>query len=305
MTITNLKKSIESKSVPNKMVWVDNNHTMVLYYLDNISLFLNRKIRKIFSEEEALSVIPVDFDSDSTIYVLYIDKKKIDQVSNLLGEAFIIFMVDETISTKLDQTVFSDLSRNATLAYLENYFKPKEKIKTKTARDDEKGEKHSEDCYVSREFLEEALDYFEGNLDNCMNEINKVSVLELSGSWDKPFKALLDCLPKKDTKLRSLKWFSGGDIDTCQVLYNLYIKKLRGLPDSPISDQKIWAKLVRESIWCEATTVSGLIGDYVVDYLKLIESSLPGDFKVEFFPPVFQSEIKAHPEWRVNNKEEN
>ena len=128
------------------MVWVDNNHTMVLYYLDNISLFLNRKIRKIFSEEEALSVIPVDFDSDSTIYILYIDKKKIDQVSNLLGEAFIIFMVDETISTKLDQTVFSDLSRNATLAYLENYFKPKEKIKTKTAREDEKGEKHSEDC---------------------------------------------------------------------------------------------------------------------------------------------------------------
>lgn len=295
MTLTELKKAIEKKNIPSPMVWVDQNHTMVEHYLDNISSILNRRIVKTFSAEEILTISAYEIDPENVIYLLFLNKREVDKVrGKLTGPAiFIIITDDEEIKTGYELIVFGGISRNACLLYLEDYVRVK-----KTSSRGKKAEEGEEPTgHISRELLEKLVDYFENNLDLCMNEIKKVEVLELQGSWERPFEAILDCLPKKDTKMRSLKWFSGGDVDTCQVLYNIYIKKLRALTTATKSDQEIWARLVRESIWCEACIVSGLIGDYVVDYLKLVESSLPEDFNLEYYPPVFYSQLKNSPEW--------
>ena len=294
MTLTELKKAIGNKNIPSPMVWVDQNHTMVEHYLDNISSILNRRIVKTFSAEEILSISAYEIDPENVIYLLFLNKREIDKVKDrLVGPAIFIIIVDEELKTNYETVVFGGISRNACLLYLEDYVKiRKSSSRGKKSEDGEEFTSH-----ISRELLERLVDYFENNLDLCMNEIRKVEVLELQGSWEKPFEAILDCLPKKDSKMRSLRWFSGGDVDTCQVLYNIYIKKLRSLVTATKEDQEIWARLIRESIWCEACIVSGLIGDYVVDYLKLVESSLPEDFRLEYYPPVFYNELKNSPEW--------
>ena len=291
MNLTEVKKGITNQSLPLKMVFIDKNHTLTMHYLDQISLKYNRKIEKVFDLESALA-INTDFEQDYRVYVLYLGKKDIEKACQLISsEAMVIFMVDEEISTKLPMVEIGKISHNASLSYIMKMVEAKSKSKDDTGSH-----------LLSPDLIEEALYYFDDDLDRVVNEISKVEVLGLAtvGSWDKPFRALLDSLPPKDQKMRSLKWFSGGDIDTCQVLYNIYIKKLRGLPDSPIEDQRVWARLVKESIWCEACIVSGLVGDYVSDYLKLVENSLPSDFKVEYFPPVFFSQILNSPEWGVN-----
>ena len=291
MTLTELKKGIVGMSLPNRFIAIGKSYNLLTYYLDQISLTYNRKIKKVFDLDSALA-INTDFDIDYTLYVLFLNKKDIERVCQLVtSEAMLVFIVDEEISSKLPQVEVGKISHKASLVYLLS----KVEIKDKAG-------KGTNTYYLSDSLIDEALLYFDDDLDRVVNEISKVEVLGLStpNSWDKPFSALLGCLPPKDSKLRSLKWFSGGDVDTCQVLYNIYIKKLRGLPDQPIEDQKIWAKLVKESIWCEACIVSGLIGDYVSDYLRLVENSLPGDFKVEYFPPVFFNQILNSPEWGVN-----
>ena len=289
MTVEELKKKIDSKSFNTPMVWVDNNHTLVLHYLDHLSFVLNRKIRKIFTIEDFMTI---SFDSDqmNTLYLLYFNKKEIAQAYPLIKDEMVIFMVDEDPEIKsLSPVVFGKISKNACIVFLENYVE----IPQKKKDEDRKEPEH----YISRDLIEKLVDYFDGNLDLCMNEIKKVESLELTTSWNHPFQALLDSLPKKNKKLRSLSWFSGGDIDTCQVIYNMYIKKLRTLTTATRQEQEIWARLIRESVWCEACIVSGLIGDYVIDYLRLVESSLPGDFRIQFFPPVFHKDLKDFEEW--------
>lgn len=292
MTVTEFKKLIGKNQIPTKMVWVDHCHSLVEHYLDQLTLILNKKIKKVFSQEEAVSITTFDFDSDNTLYLFYLPKKEIVEVLNQIGEVHAIGMVEDPTESKYNpypEIVFENLSRNATIVFLEKQVEIPQKKKDQ----DKKEVEH----YLSRELIEELVDYFENNLDLCMNEINKVKVLELTTSWDHAFKGLMSCLPKKDVRLRSLSWFSGGDVDTCQVLYNLYIKKLRNLPEATKEEQRTWAKLVTEAVWTEACIVSGFIGDYAMDYLRLVESSLPGDFKVQYFPPVFFHELKDFPEY--------
>lgn len=302
MTLTKFKKLVEQSpdKFPHKWVFVDQNHTLLLHYLDSLSLIFNRKLVKIFNVEEAVTIPSTDFESDYTIYLLYIPAKDVEKVLSLLPEEIMaIAILFEEIKTQFEQLVLGEISKEACLAFLSNYVATKERIKTKGARDEDKPEDHDEDKHISYSLLEELVDYFENNLDNCINEIKKVEVLGISGSWDRPFKALLDILPPKDQKLHSLKWFSGGDVDTCQVLYNLYMKKLKNLPNANLEDQVTWSKLVQEAIWCEACILSGTIGDYVKDYLRLVELSLPNDFTVEYFPPVFYEEVIKHPEYGI------
>lgn len=293
MNLTELKKGITGLSLPTKMVMVDKNHTLLTHYLDQISLKYNRKLKKVFDINSALA-INTDFDVDYTLYILYLNKKDAAKVYQLISqEAMVVFVTDdESFGLNIPTVEIGKLSHNANLAYLLKQYEVNVKSK----------EGSTVDHFLSQDLLDEALYYFEEDLDRVVNEISKVEILGLTTarSWDKPFRALLDCLPPKDLKMRSLKWFSGGDVDTCQVLYNIYIKKLRGLQNSPIEDQVIWSRLVKEAIWCEACIVSGLIGDYVSDYLKLVENSLPSDFKVEYFPPVFFSQILNSPEWGVD-----
>ena len=301
MTLTELKKAITEKNLPSKIVFIDQNHTLLMHYLDNISEIYNRKLVKVFGVEEANSIISTSLENPYTFYAIYLQGKDINKVLTYLSEDIMAIAItdEEEIKVDFESVLFSKISRNACLAYLENYLLVKEKLKNKAARADEKAEYHDEDHYISQDLLEELVDYFDCNLDNCLNEINKVKALGLTSSWDKPFRALLDLLPKKDQKLRSLKWFSGGDIDTCQVLYNIYMKKLKNLNGSPLDQQYVWAKLVKEAIWCEACIVSGTIGDYVTEYLQLVESSLPSDFEIEYFPPVFYKDIITHPEYHI------
>ena len=302
MTLTELKKKILDKEIPNKLIFIDQNHTLINHYLDQLSESYNRKLVKAFNLEEVESLPTSTWDIPYSIYVLYLTSKDIEKALDFLPDDLMaIGIVDEEITSKFEVIPFSKISRTACLAYLENYLLVKEKLKNKAARADEKAEYHDEDHYISQDLLEELVDYFDCNLDNCINEINKVKALGLTSSWDKPFRALLDILPKKDNSLRSLKWFSGGDIDTCQVLYNTYIKKLKNLPNSPLDQQLIWSKLVKEAIWCEACIVSGTIGDYVKEYLELVESSLPTDFEVEYFPPVFYKDVIKHPEFGIQD----
>lgn len=297
MKPTELKKLIEKKSLPSPMIWVDNNHSLVNHYLDQISVQFNRKIKKIFHIEDVGTLIPFDEDRDNTVYLLYLTKKEILESYHSLDGVMAIFMVDIDPEVKIPMplVVFEKVSRNACLVFLENYVQVPQKKKDE--------DKKEVDHYISRGLLERLVDYFENDLDLCMNEIKKVEVLELTSSWDHPFEALLNCLPKKDGKLRSLSWFSGGDIDTCQVLYNLYIKKLRTLTEASKKEQETWSRLVKEAVWCEACMVSGLLGDYVIDYLKLVESSLPGDFKIQYFPPVFYKDLEKFPEWIPKEEE--
>lgn len=296
MTVTELKKAISQNTPPMKMVWVDNNHTLVEHYLDQLSIQFNRKFKKIFTPEEAVSIPSFDIEVDNTIYLLYLPKKEIAKTIPVLGNEWFIIMVDEEVKDlQIPQIVFGKLSRNACIVFLEKYVEIGKKKRLPYQKDTPIIEIEH---YISRELLERVVDYFEDDLDRCMNEIKKVEALELNSSWNHPFEALLDCLPPKDTKLRSLPWFSGGDVDTCQVLYNLYVKKLRTLPETETDKQNIWAKLIKEAIWCEACIVSGLLGDYVADYLRLVEMSLPGDFEVQYFPPVFYHELENFPEWK-------
>lgn len=293
-----LKKQIETKSLPTVSIWIDNNHEIVKYYLDHVSLSYNRKLKNLFEVEEAFNFISTDFDIDNTVYVIYLMGKDIQKLQKQLPiGAMVIFITSDEVPGGV---LIDRLSRNANLIYLEEYVATGKMVKEKRVpKGVECFPQETPGHFISRPLLEQALDYFEDDLDSVLNEIKKVEVLELQGSWDKPFEALLDCLPKKDKKLRSLKWFSGGDVDTCQVLYNLYMKKLKTLATAPIEEQRVWSKLVREAIWCEACIVSGKIGDYVSDYLRLVEVSLPGDFKVEYFPPVFFSEVESKPEWAI------
>ena len=297
MTLVEFKKLVNNKDLPTIMVWVDMNHTLVEHYLESMSQILNRRIEKAFSAEELVNLSYYSEDPENVIYLSYLSKREVDKVikSRIEGPAIYVIVVDEEeIKVPYEKIVFGDLSRNACLLYLENYVK----IKKTSNKNKESGEGQEEySGHLSRETLEKLVDYFDNNLDRCLNEIKKVEVLELQGSWEKPFSAIFECLPKKDDKMRSLKWFSGGDIDTCQVLYNIYIKKLRSLVNSTREEQELWSRLVKEAIWCEACIVSGLIGDYVVDYLKLVERSLPGDFRVEYYPPVFYDQLKNSPEW--------
>lgn len=296
MTVSELKKLIDKKNLPQTMVWVDHNHTLVEHYLNHLTLSLNRRLSKLFSAEEVISTVAYEIDPENVIYLLYLNKRELDKVKDkLTGSAIFIIMVDDE-EIKIggcEQILFENLSKNACILFLEDYVK----IKKASSRGKKSEADDEPQTHISRELLERVVDYFDNNLDLCMNEVRKVEALELQGSWEKPFEAILNCLPPKDTKLRSLKWFSGGDVDTCQVLYNIYIKKLKTLITATLDEQEIWARLIRESIWCEACIVSGLIGDYVVDYLKLVESSLPGDFQIEYYPPVFHSQLKNSPEW--------
>lgn len=317
MTPAELKKSILSKKMPNKMIWVDQNHTLVEHYLSNISDNLNLAIGKYFDLQEAISNIPLDYNLQNTLYVLYIPAKEIEKLFSLLDfDVKAVAIVEEEQKTKIEQVVFDKLSKSACIAFLleELYWDNKKKKKLPKVDPDEFE-------HLSRETIEELVDYFDSDLDLCMNEIAKLKALDLGeGSWEKPFKAIMDCLPKKDKRLRSLKWFSGGDIDTCQVLYNLYMKKFRALVNVPskdqmaqakknntrppeLKDERFWALLIKEAIWCESCILSGTIGDYVLDYLRVVESSLPEDFEVQYYPPVFHSQLKEFPEW-VPPKEE-
>ena len=299
MTLTELKKQVEKGYMPSKLVAVNNNQTLFEYYLDNFSIKLNKNIKKLFDPWEALSVIPFDPDRDHTIYLIFLSKKDTVKILQSISEAMVIFVQDEELSASdlggVQQVVFGKLSKNACMAFIEDY------VAIKDSKGRKKVDLDEAQHYLSRDLIEKVVDYFDSDLDRCMNEIRKVEVLGLNSSWDRSFEALLKALPKKDTKLRSLSWFSGGDVDVCQVLYNVYIKKLRSLPTAPKRDQEIWSLLVREAVWCEACIFSGLIGDYVADYLKLVESSLPEDFEVQYFPPVFHSDLKKFPEYTVES----
>lgn len=299
MTVIQLKKVISSNinKLPNKMIWIDNNHTLLSSYLDQLSLVMNRKIQKIFTADEAISSIPIDFDQENKIYVLYLLKKEVEKVLLALDDTCQVIAIlpedDEKIKS-FEKVVFGGISRNACIKYLDDFFE----VKDKATR--EKFEN-----YVEREQIERLVDYYDNDLDLCMNEAKKLIALELpiTSKWERQFEAILECLPKKDGKLRSLPWYSGGDIDTCQVLYNLYVKKLRTIQGTD-DEQNTWALLVRESVWLEACMVSGVIGDYVMDYLKLVESSLPEDFEIKYFPPVFFHELKDFPEYGAENGEQ-
>lgn len=303
LRIEELKKQIEKKALPVISIWIDQNHEMVKYYLNHISLLYNRKIKNLFSVEEAFEFISSDFDLGNTVYAVYLPAKDILKLRKQLPFGAMVVFITDDVEVE-DGILIGKLSRAANLVYLEEYVATGKMVKEKkTPKGVECFPLETQGHFISRSLLEQALDYFEDDLDSVINEIKKVEVLELQGSWDKPFEALLGCLPPKDKKLRSLKWFSGGDVDTCQVLYNLYMKKLKTLDRAPIEEQRVWAKLVTEAIWCEACIVSGKIGDYISDYLRLVELSLPGDFKVEYFPPVFFSEVEAKPEWAIKVEE--
>lgn len=295
MTLQELKKSITEHSMPSKMVWVDENHTLVEYYLNQLSRILNRRVKKIFSQDEAITIPEMDGDSDYILYVLYLPEKIISQTLELCGNYLYIAIVEEEIKDiRAPQITFGKLSRNADIVFIENQVKIPKKTKSP---------KEEPEYYLSRKLIEELIDYFDGDLDLCMNEINKIKALELTSSWDHAFKALLNCLPDKQKRLKSLNWFSGGDVDTCQVLYKMYIKKLRELPMESKEKQELWARLVKESVWCEAAIINGLVGDYVLDYLRLVESSFPKDFEIQYFPPVFHSELEKFPEWNKLQEE--
>lgn len=303
MTVADLKRKVEAKALPQKMIWVNQNHTLVEHYLDHISLIYNRKFKKIFNLDE-LSDLFIKMEANNTIYLVYPARKDVERAIKAIDGVMAIIMVDEEVTNSLGlETVsFGKISRNACIVFIEDYVKM-----NKSKKDREEGKHH-----LSREVIENLVDCYEDDLDMCMNEIKKVEILDLNGSWDKPMLAILESLPKRDKKLRSLKWFSGGDMDTCQVLYNIYSKKIRELATlthtgkmPPTKTLECWLRLVREAIWCEACILEGCIGDYVVDYLKLVESSLPSDFKVQYFPPVFYKDLEEFPEWTVfDNKGE-
>lgn len=292
-TVTQLKKAIEKKELPDKMVWVDQNHALTVYYLDRISLLYNRRIRKIFDLETLYDCSRSDFDVDETIYTLYLNKKEIVQAMELKSMMIIALVDEEVTIAGVDCITLGSISREACILFLEKATTIEKKVKK-----DEIQIIH----LVSRTVLEKLVDYYENNLDNCLNEIFKAKSLDLGeygGAWDNLLEKIISFLPPKDQKLRSLPWFSGGDIDTLKVLYNLYIKKLKTLSDADRELQKTWALLVRESIWAEACILSGRIGDYVMDYLRLVEQCLPGDFKVQFFPPVTYKDLENFPEWTL------
>ena len=282
MEVGELKRRILNNDIPRNLVFVDNCHILTNEYIKALSKQLNRRPVHVYSIKDAQE-LNSRFDRRDLMGVIHNCIKDSYQVKSLT-EVYYLFIEDDKIllSDNDDYVEFPKLGRNQCILYVENWVEEQK-------------------LSLSREKIEKIIDYFENDLDLIMNELEKLRCLEVH-ALDKPFDALFECLPDKQQKLRSLPWYSGGAVDTAQVLYNTYKKKLKAADQSVALAKQLWyTQLITESIFAEIEILAGKFGDYALDYFKLIEKMTPEEFEIQWFPPVSREEIG--PEWMIKTEE--
>lgn len=278
MEVHELKRRILNNDIPRNLIFVDNCHILTNEYLRALSKQLNRRPVHVYSIKDALE-LNSRFDRRDLLGVVHNCLKDAQSVKGLT-EVYYLFIEDtkETVSSLDDYVEFPSLNKNQCILYIENWVE-------------------SNKVSLSREKIEKIVNYFENDLDLIMNELEKLRCLEVH-SLDKPFDALFECLPDKQQKLKSLPWYSGGAVDTAQVLYATYKKKLKAADQSiPLNKQLWYTQLITESIFAEIEILAGKFGDYALEYFKLIEKMTPEEFEIQWFPPVTREEIG--PEWMI------
>lgn len=282
MEVGELKRRILNNDIPRNLVFVDNCHILTNEYIKALSKQLNRRPVHVYSIKDAQE-LNSRFDRRDLMGVIHNCIKDSYQVKSLT-EVYYLFIEDDKIllSDTDDYVEFPKLGRNQCILYVENWVEEQK-------------------LSLSREKIEKIIDYFENDLDLIMNELEKLRCLEVH-ALDKPFDVLFECLPDKQQKLRSLPWYSGGAVDTAQVLYNTYKKKLKAADQSVALAKQLWyTQLITESIFAEIEILAGKFGDYALDYFKLIEKMTPEEFEIQWFPPVSREEIG--PEWMLKTEE--
>lgn len=294
MEVSELKHRILSNDIPRNLVFIDNCHILTAEYIKALSKQLNRRPIHVYSIQDALE-LNSRFDRRDLMGVVHGCVKQAHELRNI-QEVYYVFIEetsDNVLNDLIDCVKFPALNKNQCILYIEDWLISNgffNKVEGKQV------------LTLSRTNIEKLIDYFENDLDLIMNELQKFKCLEVH-ALDRPFNAIFECLPDKQKKLKSLPWYSGGAVDTAQVLYATYKKKLKAADQSiPIEKQLWYTQLITEAIFAEIEILAGKFGDYALDYFKLIEKMSPDEFKIQWFPPVSREEIG--PEWMLKTDEE-
>lgn len=289
MTVKELKEKIEANEIPNRLVLVDNNHTLCMDYLNAISKVWNKQKISCYSEEDIMGVRR-RFDNRDLLPVVKFDKF----TDSMKSDMQMIFVLDEPPKQLplYDTVEFPKLTKNQIILYLTNLL-----IERKFRENEGTADNPKWVPTLSVENMAKWCDYFENDIDMIMGEVEKLLCLE-NHQLNTSFTVLFDCLPDKQKRLRSLPWYNGGAVDTATVLYRTYAKKLAaaGELNTPIHQQKFYAMLMREALFVEQGILNDTFGDYALDYFRLIEQMKPDDCKIQYHPPVATEDIG--PEWK-------
>lgn len=292
MDVHELRQLILENRAPKRLVIVDNCHTLTLEYIKAICKSFNRRPCHVYSIKDA-KALNGRFDRRDLLGIVHSDLKDAEALNGITDIPY-VFVVTEDTDTILPKVVFPVLNKNQCILYLENWLIENGFFKEEDAGD---GSKKVKKPSLSRDNILLLLNYFDNDLDLAMGELRKLQSLEVT-QLDAPFEALYECLPSKQQRLKSLPWYSGGAVDTAQVLYATYLKKLKAAGDMrvPVDKQLWYAQLITEAMFVKYGILTGTFGEYALEYFKLIEQMSPKDFKVQWLPPVSQSEVGE--EWK-------